>query len=117
MINYMTQAIIQNLFTFSVFLVICSAILDIIANVLLAKSNGFTNKKLGFLALVLVGFAFWLLSIAVQKIDLTVAYALWGCFGILGTSLMGWLILGQKMHSTAFLGIALLMCGIVFLKL
>lgn len=107
----------QNIFSFSVLLVLCSACLDIIANILLAKSEGFTKKKIGFLALGLVGIAFWVLSIAVKEIDLSVAYALWGCFGILGTSLSGWAFLGQKMRPTAFLGIALLFCGILLLKL
>lgn len=113
----MLTTILQNIFTYSVLLVLCSAMLDVIANVLLAKSNGFTHKKIGISALFLVGIAFWILSFAVKEIDLAVAYALWGCFGILGTSLLGWLILGQKMRSTAFLGILILMCGIILLKL
>lgn len=107
----------NNIFSFSVLLVLCSAVLDIIANLLLAKSNGFKKKSLGFIALICVAVAFGLLSLAVKDLDLAVAYALWGCFGILGTSLSGWVLLGQRMHKTAFLGIALLMCGIVLLRL
>lgn len=106
-----------NLFSFSVLLVLCAALLDIIANILLAKSNGFKRKTLGVTALFCVAVAFGFLSIAVKDLDLAVAYALWGCFGILGTSLSGWVLLGQKMHKSAFLGIALLMCGIVLLRL
>lgn len=106
-----------QIFSFSVLLVFCSAVLDIIANVLLAKSNGFKKKTFGFAALACVGVAFGLLSFAVKELDLAVAYALWGCFGILGTSLSGWFLLGQRMHKSAFLGIAFLMCGIVLLRL
>lgn len=106
-----------NIFSFSVLLVLCSATLDIIANLLLAKSNGFKKKSFGIIALICVAVAFGLLSVAVKDLDLAVAYALWGCFGILGTSLSGWVLLGQRMHKTAFLGIALLMCGIVLLRI
>ena len=108
---------VRNIFSFSVLLVLASALLDIIANVLLAKSEGFRKKKIGFLALALVAVAFWILSIAVKDLDLSTAYALWGCFGILGTSLSGWVLLGQRMRPTAFLGIAVLMCGIVLLRM
>ncbi len=110
-------ATMQQIFTFPVILVLSSALLDIVANVLLAKSEGFTKKILGSVALLLVGIAFWLLSIAVKELDLSVAYALWGCFGILGTSLSGWLFLGQRMRWPAFVGITLLFCGIVLLRL
>ena len=108
---------LKNMFSFSVFLILMSAILDIIANILLAKSQGFKNKKLGIIALMLVAIAFGLLSIAVKDLDLAVAYALWGCFGILGTSASGWILLGQRMRPTAFLGIALLICGIILLRI
>lgn len=108
---------LSQIFSFSVLLVLCSALLDIVANLLLAKSDGFKNKKLGIVALLCVAVAFGLLSIAVKDLDLAVAYALWGCFGILGTSLSGWALLGQRMHKSAFLGIAVLMCGIVLLRL
>ncbi len=108
---------LTNIFSFSVLLVLAAALLDIIANLLLAKSNGFKRKFVGFTALFFVAVAFWFLSIAVKELDLAVAYALWGCFGILGTSLSGWALLGQRMHKSAFLGIALLMCGIVLLRI
>ncbi len=107
---------LQNIFSFSVLLVLLAATLDIIANILLAKSSGFAKKKMGIVALLLVGLAFWLLSVAVRQLDLSVAYALWGCFGILGTSLSGWLLLGQKMRWPAFAGMALLFCGIILLR-
>ncbi len=108
---------IINIISFPILLVLCSAILDIIANILLAKSEGFKKKKIGFIALLLVGIAFWLLSIAVKDLDLSIAYALWGCFGILGTSLSAWILLGQKMKPSAFLGMAILFCGIILLRM
>jgi spermidine export protein MdtI len=108
---------LQTLFTLPVLLTLLAAVLDIIANLLLAHSQGFRRRGLGLLALLLVGMAFWVLSIAVRDLDLAVAYALWGCFGILGTSLSGWVLFGQKMRISAFIGMALLLCGIILLRL
>ncbi len=82
-----------SFFNFTTFIVILAAFLDICANLLLAASGGFHRKFAGIGALVLVGAAFYCLSLAVQKMDLAVAYALWGSFGILGTSLGGWLFI------------------------
>ncbi|MDD2967335.1 MAG: SMR family transporter [Desulfovibrionaceae bacterium] len=108
---------LSALFSVPVLLTLLAALLDIIANLLLARSNGFRKRGLGLLALLLVGTAFWVLSIAVRELDLAVAYALWGCFGILGTSLSGWALFGQKMHFSAFVGMALLFFGIILLRL
>ena len=75
-------------FNFSVLLVILAAVLDILANLLLARSQGFHRRWIGFTALALVGLAFYCLSLAVKNMDLAVAYAMWGGFGILGTSVL-----------------------------
>ena len=96
-------------------LVLLAAGLDIAANIMLASSQGFRRRGLGLLALALVGLAFYCLSLAVCHMDLAVAYAMWGGFGVLGTSLGGWILLRQKLRASALAGIALLMCGMVLL--
>ena len=107
---------LSALFSWAVLLVVISALLDVLANLLLAKSEGFHRVGLGVLALLMVGGAFGVLSLAVREMDLSVAYAMWGAFGILGTSLGGWLFFGQKMRPVAFAGVALLVCGMLLLR-
>lgn len=97
--------------------VILAAVLDIAANVLVARSEGFSVKRYGFGALGLVFLAFTCLAFAVRGLDLSVAYAMWGALGVLGTSLMGWLFLGQRLRAPAWLGIALVAGGISLLHL
>ena len=104
-------------FNFSVLLGILAAVLDILANLLLARSQGFHRRWIGFTALALVGLAFYCLSLAVKNMDLAVAYAMWGGFGILGTSIGGWLLLGQRLKPCAWLGMVLLIGGMTVLKL
>ena len=104
-------------FSLSLLLVLLAAVLDVLANLLLAKSGGFKRRWLGFFSLVLVGLAFYCLSLAVRHMDLAVAYAMWGSFGILGTSLGGWLFFSQKLRPCAFAGMALLMAGMALLHL
>ena len=100
--------------TLALLLVALAAALDIAANVMLAKSCGFKKRLWGVIALRL---AFFCLSLAVRTLPLTIAYASWGAIGILGTSLSGWLIFGQKLKPAAYAGMVLLIGGMVFLRL
>ena len=61
--------------------------LEILANVLLKMSNGFKRVSLGAAAIACVLGAFTCLSFAVKGIPLSVAYALWGSFGIIITAI------------------------------
>ena len=89
-------------------LVAAAAALDVAANLMLARSDGFKKRLIGIAALALVGLAFYCLSLAVQYMDLAVAYSMWGSLGILGTSLCGWLFLRQRLKPCAFAGMGLL---------
>lgn len=60
-------------------------VLEILANVLLKFSDGFRRKLYGLMSIAAVLGAFSALSQAVKGIDLSVAYALWGGFGIAAT--------------------------------
>lgn len=103
--------------TLALLLVALAAALDIAANVILAQSKGFEKRLLGLFALLLVGLAFFCLSQAVKTLPLTIAYASWGALGILGTSLSGWILFGQRLKPVAFAGMVLLIGGMVFLRL
>ncbi|MDE7065486.1 MAG: multidrug/spermidine efflux SMR transporter subunit MdtI [Desulfovibrionaceae bacterium] len=107
----------HSFFSVSVLLVILAAALDVCANLLLARSDGFRRRFHGLLALSLVGLAFVMLSFAVRGMDLAVAYAMWGGFGILGTSLGGWALFGQRLRPCAWVGMALLVGGMTALRL
>ena len=109
--------VMSSFFSLSLLAVIVAALLDIVANLLLAKSQGFRRKFIGFASLGMVGLAFYALSLAVRDMDLAVAYAMWGGFGILGTSIGGWLLLGQRLKPCAWLGMVLLIGGMTVLKL
>ena len=53
------------------------------------KTQGFTNRFWGFGAIAIVLIAFYLLFLALEYVELAVAYAMWGAVGILGTIIGG----------------------------
>ncbi len=92
-------------------------VLEITANVFLKFSDGFRRKVYGMLSLLAVLGAFSALSQAVKGIDLSVAYALWGGFGIAATIAAGWILFGQRLNHKGWLGVILLVTGMVLIKL
>ncbi|MDC6118873.1 multidrug/spermidine efflux SMR transporter subunit MdtI [Serratia rubidaea] len=98
------------------FLVLATA-LEIVANIFLKMSDGFRKVWLGLLSLLSVLAAFSALAQAVKGIDLSVAYALWGGFGIVATVAAGWVLFGQRLNGKGWLGIMLLLAGMVLIKL
>ncbi|AXF64945.1 multidrug/spermidine transporter subunit MdtI [Leclercia sp. LSNIH6] len=92
-------------------------VLEIIANVLLKFSDGFRRKTYGLLSIAAVLGAFSALSQAVKGIDLSVAYALWGGFGIAATLAAGWILFGQRLNQKGWIGLVLLLAGMIMIKL
>ncbi|MFH7825896.1 multidrug/spermidine efflux SMR transporter subunit MdtI [Kluyvera chengduensis] len=94
-----------------------SIVLEIVANIFLKFSDGFRRKGYGILSLVAVLAAFSALSQAVKGIDLSVAYAIWGGFGVAATLAAGWILFGQRLNNKGWVGLGLLLVGMVMIKL
>lgn len=92
-------------------------VLEIVANIFLKFSDGFRRKLQGLLSIAAVLGAFSALSQAVKGIDLSVAYALWGGFGIAATLAAGWILFGQHLNPKGWVGLVLLIAGMVMIKL
>lgn len=91
-------------------------VLEIIANIFLKLSDGFRRKLWGVFSLLSVLAAFSALSQAVKGIDLSVAYALWGGFGIVATLAAGWILFNQRLNCKGWAGLLLLLVGMVLIK-
>ncbi|KMN77995.1 spermidine export protein MdtI [Chromobacterium alkanivorans] len=95
--------------------VVSSALIEVAANLMLEKSNGFRNKAWGFGAIAMVWVAFALLGQAVRGIDLAVAYALWGALGIIGTAIGARIFFGQRLKPLGWAGMAIVISSVVVL--
>ncbi|EAL3985664.1 ligand-binding protein SH3 [Campylobacter upsaliensis] len=96
--------------------VVLAALLDIVANLALNKSNGFRNFKWGLLSILLVWLAFYLLALSLEGMKLAVAYTLWGSIGILGTTLGGRYFFKQKLKPIGWVGIFIIIIAVITLK-
>jgi spermidine export protein MdtI len=97
-------------------LLVIAALLDVGANLLLEKSDGFKQKRYGIPALFMVCVAFTLLAQVAQTMDLAIAYVTWGAMAILGTVTSAWFLLGQRLNWIGWLGIFTIFSSILILK-
>ena len=100
----------------SFLIIIVAAGLDIVANLLIKRSDGFKKKHFGVPALILVCVAFTLLARVTPVIGLAVAYITWGAFAILGTVIAARILFRQRLNSVGWLGILMIFTSIVLLN-
>lgn len=96
-------------------IIVISALIDVVANLLLKKSNGFEYKIYGFGAVSLVIIAYILLSFTLEHIELSIAYSTWGAIGIIGTCLGGWILYQEKLNKIGILGVCIVIIAVVLL--
>lgn len=107
----------QQLEWFHIAWLALAVVLEILANIFLKWSDGFRRIWMGLLSLAAVLGAFSSLALAVKGIELSVAYALWGGFGIAATVAAGWILFGQRLNKKGWAGLTLLLAGMIMIKL
>ena len=89
---------------------------EVLATSALKEAQGFSKLVPSLLVIVGYGASFYFLSLVLQTIPIGVAYALWAGLGIVLITIVGALIFGQTMDLPAILGIALIVSGVVVLR-
>ena len=90
---------------------------EVLATASLKSTEGFT--KLWPSVLVLVGYsaAFYFLSMTLNSIPIGVAYAIWSGVGVAAITLVSIFFLDQKIDTAGFIGIGLIVAGVIILRL
>ncbi|MEO0343317.1 MAG: SMR family transporter [Pseudomonadota bacterium] len=98
-------------------ILIVAITLEVAGTSLLKLSNGFTKLWPTLGALALYAATFYCLSLLLRAIPVGVAYALWAGLGILLITLIGIFAFGQKLDPAGYIGIGLIVAGVVVLNL
>jgi quaternary ammonium compound-resistance protein SugE len=85
--------------------------------ILLKKSNGLTRiwPTAGFAVCALISFG--LLTMALKKLEVGSAYAVWTGIGATGTAIAGMLALGESVSTLKLVSIGLILAGVIGLNL
>tara|TARA_B100000963_G_scaffold348170_1_gene355380 strand:+ start:233 stop:547 length:315 start_codon:yes stop_codon:yes gene_type:complete len=91
--------------------------LEVLGTMLLPLSNNFT-KVLPTLILILSYLtSFYLLSIAVQKLPLSVVYASWAGLGVFSVSILSYVIYKETLTLPVIIGLFLIVIGVTLVNI
>lgn len=98
-------------------LLVLAALLDVGANLLLKRSDGFRHKRPAWGGIALILLAFTLLSVALKSVPLGVAYAVWGGLGIVLTALVSLRVDRVRLTARGWAGLTLILGSVLLLHL
>tara|TARA_B100000614_G_C14279099_1_gene382711 strand:+ start:35 stop:367 length:333 start_codon:yes stop_codon:yes gene_type:complete len=90
---------------------------EVIGTSFLKSTEGFTKFWPSVIVLVGYSAAFYFLSLTLDSIPLGVVYAIWSGVGIAAIAIISVLFLDQKLDSATYIGIGLIIAGVVVLRL
>lgn len=100
------------------YLYLAAAILfEICGTTCMKLSEGFTRTLPSTLIFVFYGISFVSFTIALKKIDVSVAYAIWAGLGVALISLIGFIGFNEPMSLIRIMSLALIIIGVVGLHL
>jgi len=99
-----------------IYLVI-AGLLEVAWAVGLKYTMGFTRLWPSVFTVVTMAASVGMLGLALRQLPLGTAYAIWTGIGTVGTAIFGMLMLGEPAGALRLLAIALIISGIVMLKL
>ncbi len=98
-------------------LLLLAICLEIISTTCLKLTEGFTLLLPSLVTIFGYFFSFFFVSIAVKKIPVGVAYAIWSGLGIVGTSIASYFLYNQALSLGALFGMAFILVGVVIVQL
>lgn len=90
---------------------------EVLATSSLKSTEGFTKFWPSMIVLVGYSAAFYFLSLTLDTIPIGVAYAIWSGVGVAAITAISVLAFDQKMDAAGYLGIVLIVAGVVVLRL
>jgi quaternary ammonium compound-resistance protein SugE len=98
-------------------LLVVAGLLEIVWSVSMKASHGFTKHHFTAITIIAAWLSFWLLGLALRQLPVGTAYAVWTGIGAVGAAILGIAIFGESLSAARIGCIALIVCGILGLKL
>jgi small multidrug resistance pump len=89
---------------------------EVLASSALKASQGFSQPV--FIGAVVIGYgmALYFMSLSLQTIPLSIAYAIWSGVGTLGTTMIGVFLFRERLSPGSLLGIVMIVAGVIILN-
>jgi small multidrug resistance pump len=90
---------------------------EVVGTSALKASHGFTRLAPSTLVVAAYAVAFYLLSLTMQRIPMSISYAVWSGVGIVLITLIGYVVYRQSLDAPALVGLTLILCGVLVIQL
>lgn len=98
-------------------LLFIAGLLEVVWATAMKQSHGFTRiAPTAVMAVGMIG-SFWLLAAAMRHLPLGTAYMVWTGIGAVGSFILGVVLLGEPVTAARLVAAALIVAGIVAMKL
>lgn len=94
-----------------------AGLLEAVWALALKQADGFTRLWPSVIGIVSAGLSFLMLTFALRTLPVGTAYAVWVGIGALGVALAGIVRLGEDASPARLAGLALILAGVIVLKL
>jgi len=98
-------------------LLLIAILFEVSGTICMKLSQGFTRTVPSVLIFVFYGLCFVAFTYAIKKIDLSIAYAVWSGLGMVLITIVSALYFREQIGLTRLLCIALVLVGVIGLKL
>lgn len=95
----------------------CAGLFEVVWAVGLKYTEGFTRPLPTVITIAAMLASLGLLGLAMKELPLGTAYAIWTGIGAVGTVIVGIMLFGESMAPIRLLSVALIVCGLLGLKL
>ncbi len=90
---------------------------EVIATSSLKAAEGFTRPIPSVVVIIGYGVSFYLLSLTLRSIPIGITYAIWSGVGLALISLVGWVVYQQRLDVASWIGIGLIVSGVLVIHL
>jgi len=90
---------------------------EVIATSALKAAEEFTRLWPSLIVVAGYASAFYFLTLTLRTIPIGIAYAIWSGVGVALIAVVAWALYGQELDMPAFIGIALIVAGVVVLNI
>ncbi|GGR51524.1 small multidrug resistance pump [Nocardioides luteus] len=98
-------------------LLVAAIAIEVVSTALLPRADGFRNLTWSAIVLLGYGTSIWLLSVVVQRMPVSVAYAIWSGLGTALVAAIGVMFLGEHLSAAKAAFLAMIVVGVVGLNL
>ena len=92
-------------------------VVEVLSTAALPRTEGFRDPFWAAIVLAGYGVAIWLLAIVVQRLPVSVTYAVWAGLGTAAIAVIGVVYLGESWNPVKVTALALIIVGVVVLNL